>query len=88
VVTDDPALATRLRRLRNGGQGDKYQHLEFGVNSRLDEVQAAILRTRLTMLPAWTSRRRELASAYRRALTGAPVCARDVTRDVYHLFPC
>jgi dTDP-4-amino-4,6-dideoxygalactose transaminase len=45
IVTGDPALADRLKRLRNGGQTDRYHHVEAGVNSRLDEMQAAILRT-------------------------------------------
>src|SRR5690606_10834438 len=49
VTTDDAALAERLRRLRNGGQTQRYLHLEFGVNSRLDEIQAAILRARLAL---------------------------------------
>jgi dTDP-4-amino-4,6-dideoxygalactose transaminase len=89
VITDDATLADKLRRLRNGGQTDRYHHVEFGVNSRLDEMQAAILRARLPFLPAWTARRRALAARYRRALAGAPVV---VPREhdaghVYHLFP-
>jgi dTDP-4-amino-4,6-dideoxygalactose transaminase len=88
VVTNDAALADKLRRLRNGGQGEKYQHVEFGVNSRLDEMQAAILRARLPMMPAWTTRRRELAAAYRRALAGAGVTVPPEcdAGHVYHLF--
>src|SRR2546428_9814529 len=54
VVTNDRALADRITRLRNGGQTDRYRHVEAGVNSRLDEIQAAILRSRLPRLPAWT----------------------------------
>jgi dTDP-4-amino-4,6-dideoxygalactose transaminase len=89
VVTNDAGLASRLRRLRNGGQRERYHHLEFGVNSRLDEIQAAILRARLAFLPGWTARRRTLAAAYRRALDGAAVTV-PAERDpghVYHLFP-
>ena len=88
VTTNDAALASKLRRLRNGGQGDKYQHLEFGVNSRLDDLQAAILRARLAMLPAWTARRRALAAAYRVALADAPVTVPPECDPghVYHLF--
>ena len=88
VTTNDDALAAKLRRLRNGGQGDKYQHLEFGVNSRLDDLQAAVLRARLSMLPAWMARRRTLAAAYRLALTGAPVTVLPECDPghVYHLF--
>jgi dTDP-4-amino-4,6-dideoxygalactose transaminase len=89
IVTRDAALADRLRRLRNGGQVDRYHHVEpGGVNSRLDEIQAAILRARLPFLPAWTARRRALAARYRRALSGGaavPVPERDAGH-VYHLF--
>ncbi len=51
ITTPTPRLAERLKRLRNGGQTDRYHHVELGVNSRLDEMQAAILRARLP-LPA------------------------------------
>ncbi|MBA2354076.1 MAG: DegT/DnrJ/EryC1/StrS family aminotransferase [Acidobacteria bacterium] len=71
ITTDDSALADRLRRLRNGGQRARYQHDEFGVNSRLDEMQAAILRERLERLPAWTAQRRVLAARYRHGLAAA-----------------
>jgi dTDP-3-amino-3,4,6-trideoxy-alpha-D-glucose transaminase len=88
IVTRDAALAARLRRLRNGGQSDRYHHVEAGVNSRLDEMQAAILRARLPRLPAWTARRRQLAARYRDALQDAPVVvAREIDAGhVYHLF--
>jgi dTDP-3-amino-3,4,6-trideoxy-alpha-D-glucose transaminase len=88
VTTGDRALADRIRRLRNGGQVGRYRHEEFGVNSRLDEVQAAVLRSRLPRLGGWTARRRALAAAYRTGLAGSPV---DVPLEhdsghVYHLF--
>jgi dTDP-3-amino-3,4,6-trideoxy-alpha-D-glucose transaminase len=89
ITVNDAELAARLRRLRNGGQTDRYHHAEFGVNSRLDEMQAAILHARLGWLPKWTARRRELAAAYRAALAGADVVV-PPERDpghVYHLFP-
>jgi dTDP-3-amino-3,4,6-trideoxy-alpha-D-glucose transaminase len=88
VTTDDPAIAERVRRLRNGGQADRYHHTEIGINSRLDEMQAAILRARLPFLPGWTARRRALAAAYRAALpaTVTPIVERD-PGHVYHLFP-
>ena len=50
ITVANPDIAARLKRLRNGGQTDRYQHAEFGVNTRLDELQAAILRARLTWL--------------------------------------
>ncbi len=89
VTTSDASLADRLRRLRNGGQTSKYVHAEFGVNSRFDEIQAAILRARLPRLPAWTEQRRALAGAYRRALAGAHVAVPPEcdAGHVYHLFP-
>lgn len=88
VITSNEALATRLRRLRNGGQRDRYHHVEAGINSRLDELQAAVLRARLPLLAAWTARRRALASQYRSQLpAGAtPIRERD-SGHVYHLFP-
>jgi dTDP-4-amino-4,6-dideoxygalactose transaminase len=88
VVTRDAALAERIRRLRNGGQTNRYQHETFGVNSRLDELQAAILRARLPLLPSWTAKRRAVGFRYRTALTDAaigvpPECDAG---HVYHLF--
>jgi dTDP-4-amino-4,6-dideoxygalactose transaminase len=89
VITNDAALADRLRRLRNGGQSERYHHLEPGVNTRLDEIQAAVLRVRLASLAEHTETRRRLARDYRALLSGASV---DVPREcdpghVYHLFP-
>jgi dTDP-4-amino-4,6-dideoxygalactose transaminase len=89
VVTNDTALAERIRRLRNGGQTDRYTHVEPGVNSRLDEIQAAVLRARLAWLGRWTDERRRLARRYREALGTDTVrvpaeCDRG---HVYHLFP-
>jgi dTDP-3-amino-3,4,6-trideoxy-alpha-D-glucose transaminase len=89
IATRDEALAARVRRLRNGGQTGRYQHQEPGVNSRLDEVQAAVLRARIPFLPAWTARRRALAARYRRRLERAAPVGVPAERDaghVYHLF--
>jgi len=88
VVTRDAALADRIRRLRNGGQRVRYEHDEPGVNSRLDEIQAAVLRARLPRLKAWTSRRRDLAAQYRSALAGTSVQVppESDSGHVYHLF--
>lgn len=90
ITFRDADYAARARRLRNGGQTDRYHHGEFGVNSRLDEMQAAILRARLDFLPKWTSQRREIALAYRRQLADAPGLVVPPEKDaghVYHLFP-
>ncbi len=88
IVTGDRALADRLRQLRNGGQADRYHHSEFGINSRLDELQAAVLRARLSWLHEWTARRRKLAVRYRGALAGTRVAVPEQADDghVYHLF--
>lgn len=88
AVTNDHQVAERVRRLRNGGQTSRYVHAEPGVNSRLDELQAAVLRVRLPLLQGWTRRRRELAAFYRRTLPASvtPVMERD-PGHVYHLFP-
>ena len=88
IITNDKALADRLKRLRNGGQTDRYQHVEPGINSRLDDIQSAILRARLPRLQRWTARRRAIAARYRSALAGAAVellPERD-PGHVYHLF--
>jgi dTDP-4-amino-4,6-dideoxygalactose transaminase len=90
LTTTDLALAARVKRLRNGGQTDRYRHDEFGVNSRLDEMQAAVLRARLPLLQGWTDRRRGLARQYRDELRGIDTIAVPPELDaghVYHLFP-
>ena len=90
LTTDDASIAERAKRLRNGGQSDRYHHVEFGVNSRLDEMQAAILRARLPFLEGWTARRRQLAAKYREALAGMTTVSVPPEADpghVYHLFP-
>ncbi len=89
VTTADASLADKLKRFRNGGQTDRYHHLEPGVNSRLDEIQAAVLRARLAFLPTWTAARRDKAARYRRALAGTSVVvpAECDAGHVYHLFP-
>jgi dTDP-4-amino-4,6-dideoxygalactose transaminase len=89
VVTRDAALAARIARLRNGGQADRYRHVEMGINSRLDELQAAILRERLPYLQARTAQRRALAARYRSLLEGASIVVPPEfdPGHVYHLFP-
>ena len=90
LTTNDDRIAERARRLRNGGQSERYRHAEFGVNSRLDEIQAAILRQRLQGLREATSRRRDIAALYRSALEGIDVLTVPPEMDeghVYHLFP-
>ena len=89
VVTDDPALAERLRLLREYGWAERYvSHLK-GLNSRLDELQATILRVKLRRLDAWNARRRALAQQYTTLLRDSglqlPLDLPD-GEHVYHLY--
>jgi dTDP-4-amino-4,6-dideoxygalactose transaminase len=89
LLVEDPAVAERLRRLRNGGQSDRYRHEVAGINSRLDEIQAAILRVGLRHLEEWTERRRELSALYGRGLEGMGLTLpveEPYARAVQHLF--
>jgi dTDP-4-amino-4,6-dideoxygalactose transaminase len=72
MVTQDEALATRLRRLRVHGGAKQYFHDEVGYNSRLDALQAAVLRAKLPRLAGWSAKRRENARFYDEALRGIP----------------
>lgn len=70
VTTNDPILAGRIRLLRNYGSSTKYHNEVVGYNSRLDEMQAALLRVKLTRLDEWNERRRQVAAQYLRELSG------------------
>lgn len=70
VLTSDPELAEKVRMLRVHGAKTKYYHELPGCNSRLDELQAAILRVKMPYLEGWNRRRREIASRYRDKLSG------------------
>ena len=70
VTTNDPELADRIRVLRNYGSRVKYVNEVQGYNSRLDPIQAAVLRVKLAHLDAWNARRTELATAYLQGLAG------------------
>lgn len=89
VVTDDPHLAERVRRLRQYGWEKQYYSATRGVNSRLDELQAAILRAKLRHLEAWNARRRQIAARYNALLGGSPLVLPAEAPDavhVYHLY--
>lgn len=73
VTTDDDVLAERLRSLRNYGSRRKYVHDERGLNSRLDELQAALLSVKLARLDEWNARRARLATRYLDGLAGTTV---------------
>jgi dTDP-4-amino-4,6-dideoxygalactose transaminase len=89
VTTDDDSVADRLRALRNYGSRVKYVHEVAGYNSRLDDLQAAILRVKLRHLDAWNARRRDVAERYRASLSDCGVVLPEVAADVepsWHLF--
>lgn len=89
IACGDPELAARLRRLRQYGWDENRISIEHGMNSRLDELQAAILRVKLRHLEADNADRRRQAALYRDALSGLPLelpAERASTRHVYHLF--
>jgi dTDP-4-amino-4,6-dideoxygalactose transaminase len=90
VITRDPQLAARLRRLRTYGQASRYRHVERGVNSRLDEIQAAILGVKLQRLDEHNAIRRVLAARYDRllehVLRPAVRGSRAATYHVHHLY--
>jgi dTDP-4-amino-4,6-dideoxygalactose transaminase len=71
VTTDDTALAERMRALRNHGSRQRYYHDEIGANSRLDAIQAAVLRVKIPHLAKWNEERRERARTYGRLLTSS-----------------
>jgi dTDP-4-amino-4,6-dideoxygalactose transaminase len=89
VAVSDPAVATRIAALRQYGWYKHYISDEIGVNSRLDEVQAAILRVKLTHLDSQNARRADIARAYTAALADGPLQPprqRDDVGHVYHLY--
>ncbi len=89
LLTNDPALADRARSLRGHGGRVKYYHEELGVNSRLDELQAAVLRVKLPHLESWIANRRAVAQRYNEALSAAGFAVpQDPAngRHVYHQY--
>lgn len=87
IVTNDPGYAERLRQLRQYGQTQKYHHVIRGMNSRLDDLQAAILSVKLPHLDEHNQMRRELARVYRENLQGVRLPHEHCDcLHVYHLF--
>jgi dTDP-4-amino-4,6-dideoxygalactose transaminase len=89
VLVGDAATAQLLRQLRNGGQRDRYRHERTGWNSRLDELQAALLRVSLGHLAGWSERRRRLAALYDAELAGSsvvPLGEQPYAGAVFHLY--
>jgi dTDP-4-amino-4,6-dideoxygalactose transaminase len=88
VTTDDPELAARVRSLGNYGSRVRYQNEVQGVNSRLDEVQAAFLRVKLRRLDEINAHKRSLAAAYRRGIGEGYIVPslQEGFFDIYHIF--
>jgi len=93
LTTNDDNLAQRLRRLRNHGGANEYEHSEVGINSRLDELQAAVLNVKMPHLDKWSNDRARKAAAYSEMLDNAglsfelitPV-VRDGARHIFHQY--
>lgn len=95
VTTNDPGLAEHVRRLRNHGGKDRYYHDEIGANSRLDSLQAAVLRVKMPHLPEWNDARRQRAQTYSRLLEASgltrggkitPLKTRPKAHHIYHQY--
>ena len=89
VVTGDDQLAARVRLVRQYGQTGRYSHQVAGVNSRMDEVQAAVLRVKLSQINRRNARRREIAAIYSDALAGtsaSPLATLPNRSHAYHLY--
>lgn len=88
VVTSDPELARRVEALANYGSEQKYKHDLLGVNSRLDELQAAFLTVKLAHLDAWTAERVRIARIYYAQIKNTKILLPAYTEEnVYHVFP-
>ncbi len=89
IATDNDEIAERVRILRDHGRISHYAHQDYGYNSRLDAIQAAVLRAKLERLSDWNRRRREIAELYRQLLDGSeltlPVEPEGLA-SAYHLF--
>lgn len=90
VVTNDPALAAQMRKMRDHGQAKKYYHDIVGWNARMDGIQGAVLSVKLSHLPEWNAARQRHARLYNELLAGiegieTPVQA-DCAEHIYHLY--
>ena len=88
IVTDDPAFAEKIRMLSNYGSSVKYRHDLPGVNSRLDEIQAAFLSVKLPHLETWTEERRRIAEMYEAGIKNKKIwLLKPDMGNGYHIFP-
>ncbi len=86
ISTNDPAMNRCLRKLRNHGIGDKGEHIMLGFNSRLDEIQAAVLRVKLARINKMNERRRQIAAQYHSALSDTGAQIQTLSDDVHHAY--
>lgn len=89
IVTNDKETVEKIRMLRNYGQKEKYFHACIGMNSRMDEIQAAVLRVKLSYLDRWNERRRHIAALYNELLEGYDLIRpveRPYARHVFHQY--
>ena len=90
LVTGNKSLADRARHLRNYGQSERYHHPEIGMNSRLDEIHAAMLSERMNWLHTFTQRRQQIAEAYSVGIINKDVqqltLPEEPAAHVYHLY--
>jgi dTDP-4-amino-4,6-dideoxygalactose transaminase len=89
ITTNNTELATKIRKIRDHGSGVRYHHDLVGMNGRLDEIQAVVLRAKLPHLAIWNEKRREHAHLYNELLKGTPAiipaeCSGNT--PVYHLY--
>ena len=89
ITTNQAELAGRIRKIRDHGSGVRYHHDMLGVNGRLDEIQAVVLRKKLPYLADWNQQRRKHAQLYNELLQGSPVITPATCPEntpVYHLY--
>jgi len=86
VLTARDDVAEAVRRLRDHGSSRKYEHVELGYSSRLDELQAAFLRVKLRHLRVWNDRRRDIGARYRELLEGAPLALAQERAPAHHIY--
>jgi dTDP-4-amino-4,6-dideoxygalactose transaminase len=86
ISTNDPAMSRRFRELRNHGIGDKGEHVTLGFNSRLDELQAAVLQIKLARINEMNERRRQIAAHYDSVLSDAGAKTPRPSDGVHHVY--
>ena len=86
MVTNNKELADKVRALGNYGSDYKYHHIYMGNNSRLDEIQAAVLRIKLKNLDKWNKNRQEIANAYLLGINNSKIILPKINQNCEHVF--